>query len=125
MLKPDDWLASGVEIDALADPRTSVATAIEVQYVMEGEWDRERLTSAHEEITDAGITFVDLTPEVMDAAAAFRREYEQVNVFDSIHLGTAATLDAPIVSTDHLYPDISGIVHRDPRTLDPDAGGGG
>jgi len=39
-LKADDWLASDVDIDAIDDPKTSVATGIELQYVMENEWGR-------------------------------------------------------------------------------------
>ena len=42
-LKADDWLASDVDIDSIEDPKTSVATGIELQYVMEDAWDRHRV----------------------------------------------------------------------------------
>jgi hypothetical protein len=35
VLKTDDWLASVVDLETIDSPKTSVATAIEVQYVME------------------------------------------------------------------------------------------
>jgi hypothetical protein len=45
-LKADDWLASDVDINSIEDPKTSVATSIELQYVMEDEWDRDRVARA-------------------------------------------------------------------------------
>ena len=45
-LKADDWLASDVDINPIEDPKTSVATSIELQYVMEDEWDRDRVVRA-------------------------------------------------------------------------------
>ena len=36
-LKADDWLASDVDIESIEEPKTSVATGIELQYVMEDE----------------------------------------------------------------------------------------
>ena len=116
-LKEDDWLASEVDIERFDTPMTSVATAIEVQYVKEGDWDRDRLTHTHEAIQDAGIKLVDLTAPDMAAAGRIRARYPQVNVFDSVHLGSAVTRDLPIVSTDTLYPDIDEIDHVDPRSI--------
>lgn len=117
LLKTDDWLSSSVDLEAIEAPKTSVATAIEVQYVMEGEWTREQLADAHTVIADEGIELVPLTVEVMEAAAPLRTQYERLNVFDAVHLGSARTLNEPIVSTDTLYPDIDEIEHIDPRDL--------
>jgi hypothetical protein len=116
-LKVDDWLSSDVDIDAVADPKTSVATGIELQYVMEEEWDRSRVVRAHQEIRSQDIVFVPLTADVLDAAAALRSQHEAVNVFDGVHLGSARVLDEPIVSTDTLFPDIPSVEHIDPREL--------
>ncbi len=115
LLKTDDWLASSVDLEAIEEPKTSVATAIEVQYVMEGEWDRDQLADAHTAIVDEGVDLVPLTVDVMEAAATLRKRYEKLNVFDAVHLGTADMLGEPIVSTDTLYPDIEEIEHIDPR----------
>lgn len=46
-LKADDWLASDVDLESIDEPKTSVATGIELQYVMEAEWDRDRVVRAH------------------------------------------------------------------------------
>lgn len=116
-LKVDDWLASDVDIDAVDAPKTTVGTGIEVQYVMEDDWDRDRLSTAHAEIADAGIELVPLSTDVMDAAAELRSDYHAVNVFDGVHLGTAMALEEPIVSTDSLFPDIDEVEHVDPRTI--------
>lgn len=62
LLKSDDWLASEVDLDAIDEPHTSVATGIEVQYVLEDDWTRNRLVGVHEEISDLGVELVDLTP---------------------------------------------------------------
>jgi predicted nucleic acid-binding protein len=118
LLKPDDWLASSVDIDPLETPKTSVATAIEVQYVMEETWGRDRLADAHHEIAAEKIELIPLTADAMDAAGDLRRRYSSLNVFDAVHLGTAKTLEEPIVSTDTLYPDIDEGDHIDPRDLD-------
>jgi hypothetical protein len=36
-LKADAWLASDIDIDSIEEPKTSVATGIELQYVVEDE----------------------------------------------------------------------------------------
>jgi hypothetical protein len=117
-LKADDWLASDVDIASIEDPQTSVATGIELQYVMEDEWDRDRAVRAHQEITGKDIELVPLTSDALDAAADLRSQYEALNVFDGVHLGSAAVLDEPIVSTDTLFPEIPEIEHIDPRDLE-------
>ena len=117
-LKADDWLSSVVDIDAIDEPKTSVATGIELQYVMEDEWRRERVVRAHDEILDCDIELVPLDPDELDAAAALRAQYDALNVFDGVHLGSAQVLDEPIVSTDTLFPEIPEIEHIDPRNLE-------
>jgi len=67
-LKADDWLASDIDIDSIEGPKTSVATGIELQYVMEDEWERDRVVRAHEEIARQNIELVPLTSETLDAA---------------------------------------------------------
>jgi len=116
-LKADDWLASEVDIDGIDGPKTSVATGIELQYVMDDEWERDRVVRAHREITDEGIELVPLTSDALDAAADLRAQYKAVNGFDGVHLGSAAVLDEPIVSTDTLFPEIPEADHRDPRNI--------
>lgn len=116
-LKEDDWLASDVDLGAISNPITSIATGIELQYVLEDEWERARLASSHQEISDLGIELVSLNVTTMEAAGALRRNYPALNVFDAVHLGTAATHDEPIVSTDTLFPEIDEIEHLDPRDL--------
>jgi hypothetical protein len=117
-LKADDWLASDVDIEAVDDPQTSVATGIELQYVMEDEWDRDRVVRAHQEIATLNIELVPLTADVLDAAADLRSQHEALNVFDGVHLGSASVHDEPIVSTDTLFPEIPEINHIDPRDLE-------
>ncbi len=117
-LKADDWLASDVDVDSVEEPKTSVATGIELQYVMEDMWDRDRVVRAHQEIASRNIDSVPLTSDVLDAAAELRAQHEALNVFDGVHLGSAAVLDEPIVSTDTLFPEIPEIEHIDPRDLE-------
>jgi hypothetical protein len=116
-LKADDWLASAVDLDAVEDPKTSVATGIELQYVMEDEWKRDRVVRAHREIATRAIELVPLTGDALDTAADLRAQHEALNVFDGVHLGSAAVLDEPIVSTDTLYPEIPDVEHLDPRDI--------
>mgnify|MGYP002761005975 CR=1 FL=1 len=117
-LKADDWLASNVDIDSIEQPKTSVATGIELQYVMEDEWERDRVVRADQEIASQNIELVPLTSDALDAAADLRSQYEALNVFDGVHLGSASVLDEPIVSTDTLFPTIPEIEHIDPRDLE-------
>lgn len=117
-LKADDWLASDVDLDAIEEPKTSVATGIELQYVMEDEWDRDRVVRAHQEIASKNIELVPLTSDALDAAADLRAQYTALNVFDGVHLGSAAVLDEPIISTDTLFPGIPEVEHLDPRELE-------
>ncbi|MFB6134430.1 MAG: type II toxin-antitoxin system VapC family toxin [Halanaeroarchaeum sp.] len=118
LLKVDDWLTSEVDRDGLRDPITSTATAIELQYVMQDEWERDRLAKTHVAIAEEGIDLVPLTSEDIEAAGSFRESYEEVGVFDSIHLGVAHAREEPIVSTDTLYPDIHEVEHLDPRDIE-------
>jgi len=117
-LKAEDWLASDIDIESIEEPKTSVATGIELQYVMEDEWDRDRVVRAHQEILDQNIELVPLTSDVLHAAADLRAQYEALNVFDGVHLGSASVLDEPIVSTDTLFPEIPEIEHIDPRDIE-------
>jgi len=117
-LKVDDWLSSVVDINAIDEPKTSVATGIELQYVMEDEWGRDRVVRAHDEILDCDIELVPLAPDALDAAAELRARYDSLNVFDGVHLGSAQVFDEPIVSTDTLFPELPEIEHLDPRNLE-------
>ncbi|MDY6819209.1 MAG: PIN domain-containing protein [Halobacteriales archaeon] len=117
-LKADDWLASDVDIDSIDEPKTSIATGIELQYVMEAEWERDRVVQAHQEIASKHIELVPLTSDTLDAAGELRARYDALNIFDGVHLGSAAVLDEPIVSTDTLFPEIPEIEHIDPRDLE-------
>lgn len=84
---------------------------------MENEWDRDRVVRAHQEIIDQNIKLVPLTGDVLDAAVDLRSQYEALNVFDGVHLGSASVLNEPIVSTDTLFPEIPEVEHIDPRNL--------
>ncbi|MFB6185694.1 MAG: PIN domain-containing protein [Halobacteriaceae archaeon] len=117
-LKADDWLASDVDIESIEEPKTSVATGIEIQYVMEEEWNRDRVIQAHHAIARKNIDLIPLTSDAMDTAAELRSQYERLNLFDGVHLGSASVLDEPIVSTDTLYPEITEIEHIDPRDIE-------
>jgi len=117
-LKVEDWLKSFVSLDVLEDPVTSTSTVIEIQYVMEEDWNRERLGRVSSEIEDEGIELVPLTTEDMETAGELREKYDALGVFDSVHLGAASTRNAPVVSTDKLYPRIDEIQHIDPRDLE-------
>ena len=116
-LKVDDWLGSVVEVGRLDTPKTSAATCIEVQYAMEDLWDRDLLTRTHDRITEAGIELVPLRSDHVASGSELRRQYDRLNLFDAIHLGTAQVLGEPIVSTDSLYPSIAAVESVDPREL--------
>lgn len=66
------------------------------------------------------VELIPLTPDVLDSAAQLRSQYEALNVFDGVHLGTASVLGEPVVSTDTLFPEIPEIDHLDPRDLTDD-----
>lgn len=117
-LKEDDWLSSEVDLEAMDAPKTSVATGIELQYVMEDEWPRDQVVRAHQGIADLEVEMIPLGADALDAAAELRSQYDSLNVFDGVHLGTAQTLGEPIVSTDTLYPKIPEVESLDPRDLD-------
>ncbi|GAB7091102.1 hypothetical protein JCM18237_13730 [Halorubrum luteum] len=117
VLKADDWLSSAVDLDAIDDPETSVSTCIEVQYAMEDEWDRDRLTTVNEAIVDAEIELIPLREPHIAAGGTLQRKYDRLNLFDAVHLGTAEILDETLVSTDTLYPTIDEISTVDPREL--------
>lgn len=117
-LKADDWLSSEVDIDSISGAKTSVATCIEIQYAMQDEWDRNQRSTAHVQIQESEIDLVPLEVSHLEAGSSLHRMYNRLNLFDSVHLGVATTLDEPIVSTDTLYPSIQEIEHVDPRDLE-------
>jgi hypothetical protein len=114
----DDWLASDVGIESLEEPKRSVATGLELQYVVEDEWDRDRVVRALQAVADTDIELLPLTSEALDAAADLRVQYDALNAFDGVHLGSAAVLDEPTVSTDTLFSGIPEIEHIDRRDID-------
>jgi len=118
VLKANDWLSSVVDLETIDDPKTSVATCIEVQYAMQDEWDRDRRALVHELIVDQGVTLVPLRLEHVTAGSTLQLSYDRLNLFDAVHLGVATVLEEPIVSTDTLYPTIEEIEHVDPRDLE-------
>lgn len=99
-LKADDWLSSVVDLKTLDEPKTSVATCLEVQYAMEGEWERERLTRISEELEGDGIELIPLDVSHVEAGSELQRKYAKLNLFDAVHPGTAKVLEETIVSTD-------------------------
>ena len=116
-LKADDWLSSSVDLGSIDRPKTSVSACIEVQYPMEDEWDRERLTTVNESLTDEEIELVPLEAEHVAAGGKLQRRYDRLNLFDAIHLGTADVLGETPVSTDTLYPFVDEVETVDPREL--------
>jgi hypothetical protein len=116
-LKADDWLGSVVDLDKLDEPKTSVATCIEVQYAMEGEWEREQLTRVSEQLEADKIELIPLEVSHVEAGSELQRKYATLNLFDAVHLGTARVLEETIVSTDTLYPEIEDVSSVDPREL--------
>lgn len=116
-LKVDDWLSSVVDLETLDEPKTSVATWLEIQYAMQDEWNRERLTTTSEELETDGIELVPLEVEHIEAGSKLQRRYDSLNLFDAVHLGAATVLGEQIVSTDTLYPEIAEVDSVDPRDL--------
>ncbi|MFC6613957.1 PIN domain-containing protein [Halopenitus salinus] len=104
VLKADDRLSSAVDLDAIDDPKTSVSTCIEVQYAMEDEWTRERVTSVNESLTDEGIELVPLRESHVAAGGALQRKYDRLNLFDAVHLGTADGLSETLVPASVFRP---------------------
>lgn len=117
VLKVDDWLGSAVDLATIDEPKTSVSTCIEVQYAMQDEWSRDRLSTVNEALSDEGIALVPLRESHVAAGGTLQRTYDRLNLFDAIHLGTAGVLDETLVSTDTLYPSIGEITTVDPREL--------
>jgi hypothetical protein len=109
----DDWLASDMDIDSIASPKTSVATGIELQYVMEDVWERDRLARAHRTIAETRSTDRGVDGRNGRAAVGIR-------VGDRVRRRPPRhrTLGEPIVSTDTLFPDIEEVTHVDPRDVD-------
>ena len=116
-LKADDWLSSVVDLETLNEPKTSVATCIEVQYAREGEWERERLTRVSNQLEADGIELISLEVSHVETGSELQRKYAKLNLFDAVHLGTAKVLEETIVSTDTLYPEIEEVESVDPREL--------
>jgi len=71
-LKAEDWLASDVDIESMAEPKASVATGIELQYVMEDEWERARVVQAYQEIASRNIKLAPLTSDIHRGLFAVR-----------------------------------------------------
>lgn len=117
MLKTDDWLQSDVEGTTFDRPKTSIVTAVEIQLVMFDAWSRSQLAEVRTSIEREGVELLALTPEAFQTGAELLPEYESLNVFDALHVGHAATLDEPLVSTDTLYPRIDEVENVDPRDL--------
>lgn len=116
-LKVDDWLSDAVDAASIADPKTSVVTAEEVQLVMFEAWSRDQLATVARDIEAEGIELLTLTAEVHVAGGSLLATYEALNVFDAAHLGHTLVLEEPIVSTDILYPDVGEVEGHDPREL--------
>ena len=102
----------------MAEPNASVATGIQAQYVIDDGWERARVVRAHQEIASRNIELMPLMSDALDVAADLQTQCDALNVFNGVHLSSAAVLNEPTVSTDTLFPQILEIEHIDPRSLE-------
>lgn len=116
-IKGSDWLAPVVEQCTFDDPKTSTATVIEAQFVLETDWSRDRLAGVADSIRGESIELVALTTDDLTTASDLFANYPRLNVFDTVQLGAALARSEPIVSTDRVFPTISEVEVLDPRDL--------
>ena len=65
------------------------------------------------------LTFLPTTSEIDLLALTLMRQYRLTSIFDAYHAATALNQveDRSIISTDHIYDNIPGLIRLEPETL--------
>lgn len=62
------------------------------------------------------VTYIPLTPDVV-IASVYLRETLNMTFFDSHYAATALSLDNKIISFDHVYDNVPGLIRMKPETI--------
>ena len=128
LLKKQDWLkASAEKIIQLVEEGTfgvvKISTEIfhELYYVFSEFTDTDVIISNFVKLRALkNVDFIAPTPEIFITATTLMKHYGITSVFDSIYAAQALSSqckDHTIISTDHIYDKVEGIVRVDPREL--------
>ncbi len=119
LIKKDDWLRVAVHRRLKGERAlvTSVLTVVECQLVASREEERDRVFDIGRAIRKKDIDLIPLDERVLDRSIALLKRYDFLGIFDSIHAATAMSHREVILSTDHIFPLIDGLVVEDPRGI--------
>ncbi len=117
LIKKSDWLRPRVSAAKLKKPVTISLTIVEAELVTEREMGRKDTVEILSKIKENKISIEPLTKEILAKSSELLKKHESLNIFDSVHAAACLILKENIISTDHVFDKIEGIVRIDPREL--------
>lgn len=117
LIKEKDWLKEFVleRIEDESSLMTSMISILECRLVLSREDNRSKSIDLVEMIKKFKMELIPYDVETENKARSLLSKYSFLNIFDSLHLATAILNDERILSTDHLFPEVTEVVCIDPR----------
>ncbi len=117
LVKKTDWLKPHINLKALTDIKTSTFTVIEAELVIQREYGRDFIKDVLETVRNSKIKLLPLTEKVIEKSKELLSKHENLNIFDSVHAAFCIIENDTLISTDNIFPKISGLKYMDPRDL--------
>jgi predicted nucleic acid-binding protein len=117
LIKKSDWLKEPVtkKIKGEKSRCTSVITVVECRLIFLREGTTKEALSIEKEMKRFNIKLIPMDEAVIKKSNDLIRKYEFLGTFDSLHLATAMLQNEKILSSDHIFPSIKGLIVENPR----------
>ena len=117
LTKKSDWLRPHVSVAKIKNPVTVSLAIVEAELVTEREMGRKDSSEILARVKENKIRIEPFTQEIIAKSAELLKKHENLNIFDSVHAAACLILKENIVSTDHIFDKIEGVIRIDPRKL--------
>ena len=115
--KEKDWLKQSIKPSSIQNQKTSTFTVIEARLVLQREYSRDSMFLLEKVIKKYKIKILSVDDRVIEKSEILLKKYEQLGIFDSVHIACALVHKESIMSTDRFFDKVIEIKRIDPRTF--------